>query len=414
MRPVVAVVACKAELSKRNGAGVGPDAVADRTTGTDGWRLLMTLGLDPDTGRRNRRVGRHTGRAVLWRESALGRVRDCGRVGVLPGGSVMVRASGAGVDRRGGFAGVSTCGSTWACPVCSWKIAAGRAEELAAAIEAHERAGGRVVMVTLTMRHDAGQSLLELWQALSTAWGKVTSGRVWLRDKEDHGVTGWVRVVEATHGQAGWHLHVHSLLFLDGRAAHDQGLGCSMFARWRDALVRQGMRAPLAGKGGLDVRAVRAGDAGALGDYFAKAVYDGEASGRAAREVTMGGSKSGRRGNRTPFQLLADVVAYGEARDLALWHEWELASRGKRQLTWSKGLRDQLLAGIEEQTDEQLADESLPDGEDVLLLPRASWDIVTRHNLTAQLLDAVEEDQDGAALRLILLDYGIPWESPRA
>lgn len=397
----------------RNGVGLAPDAAPDRVTDTGGWRVLMTLGLDGDKARRNRRAGRHDARSVLWRESALTRVQECGRVGVLPGGSVMVRAAGAGADRRGGFAGVSTCGSTWACPVCSWKIAAARADELAAAITAHERTGGRVCMVTLTMRHDIGHSLLALWEALSYSWGKVTSGRGWLTDKQAHGVTGWVRVVEATYGKNGWHLHVHSLLFMDHVAGDDyDGLGASMFQRWRDGLVRQGMRAPLAGSGGLDVRLVRAGDSGMLGDYFTKAVYDGEAAGKAAREVTMGGSKGGRLGNRTPFQLLADVVALGESRDLALWHEWEAASRGKRQLTWSKGLREQLLRGEVEQTDEQLAEEQLLDGEDVLRLPAASWRAVVEQRLTAVLLDAVEQDDDGAALRGVLSDYGIGWEAP--
>ncbi|WP_285250871.1 hypothetical protein [Pseudarthrobacter sp. fls2-241-R2A-168] len=44
-----------------------------------------------------------------------------------------VKLSGSGADKKAGFSGMATCGSTWACPVCSAKIAATRALDLAAA-----------------------------------------------------------------------------------------------------------------------------------------------------------------------------------------------------------------------------------------------------------------------------------------
>src|SRR5450830_1322733 len=77
------------------------------------------------------RKRRYLGREVNWGESRLKRCRDCGRVAITVGGSVAVRVSG-GV---GGFAGLSTCGSVWACGVCNAKIMARRQLEIGAAVE---------------------------------------------------------------------------------------------------------------------------------------------------------------------------------------------------------------------------------------------------------------------------------------
>jgi len=75
--------------------------------------------------REQRRHVRYAQREVLWAQSSIERVRKCGRVAVQDGG-VMVRDN-AGV---GHYAGVATCGSIWACPVCSAKIRATRSEDV--------------------------------------------------------------------------------------------------------------------------------------------------------------------------------------------------------------------------------------------------------------------------------------------
>jgi len=59
-------------------------------------------------------------------------------VAITVGGSVAVRVSG-GV---GGFAGLSTCGSVWACGVCNAKIMARRQLEIGAGVEGWEAACG--------------------------------------------------------------------------------------------------------------------------------------------------------------------------------------------------------------------------------------------------------------------------------
>lgn len=364
---------------------------------------------------RSRRSDGFSARRLLWDLSSISRVRVCGHHGVLPEGNVAVKLTASEGRRKAGFAGLATCGSTWVCPVCSQKIATVRAADLADALTRWHENGGRVLMLTLTMRHkrknkDGSPMRLDaLWDTLSYGWGKVTSGRGWVRDSEMYGTViprmvktgkdkgqirnetriGFARVVETTHGKNGWHIHIHALLFVRGDVedADAYALADSMFGRWVPALVAKGLTAPSLAHG-VDVRMVGKDDVAVLGDYFSKNVYtDRTAAQRAGWEIAGAAGKKASMGNRTPFQILADVVMAGDADDLAIWHEWEAASHGRRQLTWSAGLRDFLEMG-QEQTDDDIVEEDL--GGEVVLTLTASEFASIRY-AAEFLLDLVEE-----------------------
>lgn len=357
------------------------------------------------------RSERHAARRVLWSETTLDRVRSCGRHGVLPDGAVMLRATGLGAARRAGLSGVATCASTWACPVCSYSIAARRAVEVAESIEAWRSTGGRIVVMALTMRHHEGQRLANLWDNLSYAWGCVTSGRAWKGEQQSYGVAGWVRVVESTHGPSGWHVHVHALLFIEGTAdlgglalwtGDDEGLvrglSVAMFGRWSAALVRKGMRAPLRDSGGLDARWY-VGAAKAAGDYLTKSTFTPAES--VGWEIAGGSGKIAAAGHRTPFAILADVVARGDCDDLDLWHEWERASHGRRQFGWSRGVRDRL-ALADESTDDQIIEEDALAGDDLVLIDGPSFRAYALAGIIPRLLDTAESDDTGDAVRKLV------------
>jgi hypothetical protein len=301
--------------------------------------------------------------------------------------------------RTAGYSGLASCGSVWACPQCGAKIATRRADELSKVMRAVDEAGGSAFMLTLTMRHDRADRLgltkddrkrlrqLEdnragyeaananrwefdehqaeadaieentlrqrkgCWDVLSDAWARVTSGAAWLADQDLFGgLLGWARVVEVTDGDNGWHVHIHALLCFGAQVSAElvaASVGARMFSRWRAALERKGFDASDAH--GWDLRRVQLGD-GDLADYFTKI----------AHEVTGSHRKEGRRaGGRTPMQLLADAVDTYEESAIARWWEWEQASEGRRQLTWSTGRRDlRKLAGLgAESTDEEIATE---------------------------------------------------------
>lgn len=283
-------------------------------------------------------------------------------------------------NRRAGVAGLQSCGSPWACPVCSRKIAGERSAELRDVLGAVATVGGSVHMLTFTMRHNAGQSLRELWAALSAAWRAVTSGRAVERERSRFGVLGQVRVIEATHGEHGWHLHVHALVAFDGPISREMAgeLGGAMFGRWERALIRKGLAAPIEDRGGLDVRPVDlgAGSIDVVAEYLSKITC----------EITGGPAKQGRRGNRSPFRILADALDTGLAEDCERWIEWEQVSRGRRQIAWSRGFRE--WAGLQaERSDDEIAAED-KGGQDVLAVDPDAWPAL--RPLLAELLDVAE------------------------
>jgi hypothetical protein len=425
--------------------------------------------------RRTRRAARYISRRFLHFNSSIHRLRFCGvdPVAAKPAvitakgkfakdrktlsGGVTVKATGTGANRRAGFGQLQVCGSVWSCPVCSAKINTVRAADIAAAISAWHtpvfgpdyldgtalHRGGRIVLVTLTMRHKKGQELNDLWtRGISAGWHAVTSGRAWKEDQADYGVVvprevktgkragqivwnhriGYSRVVETTYGVNGWHVHIHALLFVrqDISGPEATALGHSIFGRWSGSLVSEGFGAPTL-TNGVDIKLLgpEAKDAKAIADYFAKNTFAGsKRASNVAFEVSGGLGKWARGSNRTPFQILENLCSgedyAGFEDDLHRWWVWESASKGKRQLTWSPWLRSYLRLN-EELTDEEIAESELG-GDIVLELRPEQFDAVVTVG-AHKLLDAVEADDDMTAAYLWLdtnlgrwrtrMDYGL-------
>ena len=127
---------------------------------------------------------------------------------------------------------------------------------------------------------------------------------------------------------------------------------------------------------------MRAAD-GAVGDYVSKFGADWTA----AHELTKAVVKKGRRAeSRTVAQLLADYALAGDTQAGALWREYAVLFKGKRQLVWSDGLRARLLPELEEKSDEELANEH--DELAVLLatLTLSQWSRVVANDARAELL----------------------------
>ena len=332
----------------------------------------------------------------------------------MPGGAVAVRITETAEGRRAGMAGLSTCGSVWACPVCSAKIAAGRQRDIEAACSFWEAQGGALAMATFTVAHRLTNSLTSVWDAVAAGWHSVTSGRAWKRNSATFGVEGWIRTVEVTHGDNGWHVHVHVALFLHhGLGAVERAtLTAALLGRWRTGIAKHGFSA--SDRHGADVRMAHGRDAASvLSQYFTKGVYapDGTAPAELASELAGGIYKLSRGSStRTPFRVLEDFLTTGDVDDLDLWHEWERGSKGRRQTAWSKGLRT-LVELCSEKTDEELAGEELGTVDDTaVLLPPATLRQVVY--MAPALLDAAELGGCGgliAWLRRQKLEY---WDPP--
>lgn len=342
-------------------------------------------------------------------------------------------------DRVAGYANLATCGSVWSCTVCAAKIAVRRAADLKVVEDWAEDQGHSIGMITLTARHEKGQSLAELWDAITGAWASVTSGRSWVGESEvdfavrlanweaagaaydawtpaqgtrrpraprgHHtgtrpvrsigiverwGVLGFARVIEITHGdQHGWHPHLHVMVVLEGEQDHAcfEKLGDAMWPRWLRALEARGLTALR--HPGLNVRTRQTHiEGGGLAQYFTKSL---------SIEMTHGFGKVGKElGNRVPFQILGSVIETLKEspglvdHDYDLWEEWQLASHGRRQLTWSRGLRDMANLAAE-QSDDEIVQEQLDDGERVLFMASDTWHAVVDMKSEPHLLTLAED-----------------------
>jgi hypothetical protein len=350
---------------------------------------------------RNRSV-RWEMRGLLWTHSALPRVKKCGRVPVRPDGRVGVRANGESV----GFAGLHTCGSVWACPVCNVKVQNVRRLEVGVALANLHANGGGAAFGAVTVRHHRRQALGELLPTLTYAIGRISRDKTVTELRRRMGYLGRIQALEVTHGNAGWHPHRHPLLCFERPVtpAEVTELHVAEFRAFRAGVVAKGHDAPL--MSGQHLAPVDMSTAAErLDEYFTKSGWSPEGVGF---EMTGAQSKRARFGSRSVWQLLNDVAQTGDADALDLWNEYERATKGKRALTFSRGLRERLGIG-QEATDEDIADAEVGDTDDTGFYVTDWAPVAAQPALGAGLLNAVTAAGDWDAGRRFCQDWGIPY-----
>lgn len=302
-------------------------------------------GWVPGAGRRERLALRER----LWRISSIADVRKCGKVPRV-GSALEVRQQSGG----GRLVGLCTCRSVWVCPICAPEIRAARGAEIASAVGGRLRDGGGVTFGTGTLSHSGNHSLRSTYSLVVSAWQSVLQDRSVRSFRKSHGYWGFIRTTEITHGQNGWHPHLH---WLDCWEQEMEGAEVIeyrdlVFGAWSRAVSRLSDRKALAGRA-VVLLPVRAGDAETLGKYLT------ELSIRSASfELTSISTKEARRGGLGPFDILSRVHSVDSKPWVDLWWEYERATRGRKMLGSSRGLLGRL---------EIAEDESEPgDGGEVL------------------------------------------------
>ncbi len=326
--------------------------------------------------------------------------------GQTPGVKIYRRADGATYYR-----GLMICASVWACPVCSAKIAERRRARLELALEKQQARGGGVYHMLLTVPHSRRDGPLSLVTDLLKAFRALCSGKYALSALVP-GYMGMVRALEVTHGENGWHPHLHVLVFT-AAPLDDQALDLAQFKVWGkwEARVHKVMGKPPSRKAFSFAGAVR-------GSYQAEEFRDTEEADElehvcpvtgyvtkfgadrelekiieerrrwgAADELTKGHLKAAGRGGRSPWQLLADFQQ-GDVHAGMLWKEFVLAFKGRAQLYWSPGLAEEL--GLDaEKTDEEEA--ARVDAEDTLVVrvTPEDWTLVLKYKLRGLVLEVL-------------------------
>ena len=249
------------------------------------------------------------------------------------------------------YSGLQTCGSVWACPVCAAKIAERRRAELVGAMAAHKASGGLVNMLTLTTPHQRTDNLAELLAKQKKALAAFWADRSVKAVMQDMGTIGQVRALEVTHGRLspqnnGWHPHYHVLLFCGSGvdlarfdAPQMKDWAVRLYLRWFACCERAGLGAPSFEHG------LKLHDGSKAAAYASKWGLEDE--------MTKGHTKKAINGE-TPFDFLRAFLAdKSDKVAAALFREFALTFKGKRQLFWSPGLKARF--AVEDVTDEQLS-----------------------------------------------------------
>ncbi len=229
---------------------------------------------------------------------------------LLPTGEVPiyleVLPSEGGEEVAAYAAGITTCGSPWACPVCAPGLGHRRGEVLARALERLQALGYRIAHAVLTVQHTRGDSLATLRRVLSEVWRRVVGHR---RVKRLWSGVAWYRSVEITYGRHGWHPHLHLAIAVP--PGRDPWALKELLEAWLEAVEAQGWVAV------RDAQffgvAEGTGDVVEVGKYVGK----GGVLWGLPHEVAAGALKHKAHG-LTPFQLLAGAFGAWLEGDPAL------------------------------------------------------------------------------------------------
>lgn len=284
------------------------------------------------------------------------------RCGWKLGDSVGIHSDGHSAH----FSGTECCSSIWSCGKCAAVIRAERADEIAQAVNAHHADGGSILFVTLTIRHDRSDSLKQGMDAVLGSWRRLLQGSAWVGSKtisgmrDRYGVSGYIRSTEVTYGnKSGWHPHLHCLFFLDEALSDTEitAFGDEIHSRWARFVEKSTGKVPTR-MYGVDVQRVDE-DGEVLAGYLAKVQDEGKSTAEkwdASAELARGDIKRARGENLVPLELLDDDHPLPSAQRRRLWVEYYKATKGRRAITWSRGLKAHY--GVGEKSDEEIVEET--------------------------------------------------------
>lgn len=332
--------------------------------------------------------------------------------------------------QRASYKGLVTCRSVWMCPVCNARISEFRRDELGRAVAVARDRGCVVVLATFTIPHAAGDDLGALVDQLNEAARAMRGGRPWRRLVDQFGIDGptgrgndgrrlySVRSFECTYGYNGWHPHLH-VLFMLAAGSDVPAFQDELRHFWYSTNGGQYQADPETGellpvdRHFFEHGCIATSSNDRVADYVAKWGHDPRWD--VQHELAKANSKRGR-GGKSKHYTLADLlwsyIDTGNRRHGALWVEFGLAMKGRKQLVWAPGLREWAGLGVE-LTDDQVAEDASDYLVDLAVVDDLTWQVVRRQERRAELL-AVADSGDRAQVHDWLWDVRRVRSSPGA
>ena len=294
------------------------------------------------------------------------------------------------------YGGLMKCASVWVCPVCAAKITERRREELLLGNQNWVNRGGRIYLLTLTAPHKMGDDLGGLLQAVRSARRVMFNRKGWKRAKAAAGIVGTVCSLEVTHGQNGWHVHTHELMYCEPEG--DELDEAGLLLLWQSACEASGLDRP-------NEHGLKVGDGARAARYVSKfGAEDCDEDGWGVEhELTKAHIKRGKKGGRSPWDLLRSVAYEGDEKAARLFREYAIRFRGRRQLVWSKGLRDLLGIGPVA-SDEELVCEERQESEVLWSFGNEEWRWIVDRDLEGEVLRVAREGGKAGIYRLLYGD----------
>lgn len=253
------------------------------------------------------------------------------------------------IDGRASITGLEHCASPWACPICAPVIRARRAQDLQQAADHWADAGHGLLFATLTRPHTRTEPLDENMDTVTRAWARLTASQRWRAIRRAHRIRHWARTLETTWTPtAGWHTHIHLLLYTDTPHPDPDRLHTDLHHLWDTLATTNGTRHVSKRHGVLILPVTHTPHA--IGAYMSKPPdHIGD-------ELTRMDAKQGRRDSLAPFQLLDTDTLPDPGQARRLWLAYVHATRGQHSITWSRRLRGDLLDHPDQPTDRQIID----------------------------------------------------------
>ena len=274
--------------------------------------------------------------------------------------------------QRAFYGNLAQCASVWHDPVCASKITERRRVEMAGVL-----AGCKYyqLMVTRTFQHNREDHLADLQKDFSEAKRRMKSGWGWAELEKQFGLIGSITGTEANYGlEYGFHLHDHGLYFFREGVDPDE-FREAYLKRYTNAMAENGRYTSAIY--GLDVRTTN----DSVGDYVNKWGVESE--------LAKYPVKRGREGHYSAFQVLqlyTEDISW--ARPVFL--EYAMAMKGKKQLVYSRGLRDDLEAG-REVSDEELVEKPEEEAKLFASLSLLQWRIILAREKRGELLEVASK-----------------------
>lgn len=288
------------------------------------------------------------------------------------------------------YSGLQTCGSVWDCPICSAKVSSYRAEEIKQAASIWRGRGGFMFMLTVTAAHSIDDKLQRAIDSLGAAVSFLRSGAPWQRKVIQYGIVGSVTGTEITYGVNGWHYHKHILFFTTINPEDNQD-DFSAFEAW----IYDRYSAALSRRGGSCLPGIGV-KLSVKQDYIEE---DYISKWGLWNEVSSSSLKY--HGGIHPFGLLDDD------KNNDLWIEYSETMKGRRQIVWSRGLRDML--GISsELSDQEVAERPEDETYTIHGMPLWMWKELVNRRVRDAWLIMIENAVEQRKLNDLLDHFVIP------